>query len=185
MKELSDMSLEELWRLFPIYLTEPQKVWHAQFEEEKEIIKSLLPPFSIKIHHVGSTAIKNIWAKPIVDILVEIENKTKMQEIARILEKNEYIVMKESSIPRFSLNKGYTKNGFAEKVFHIHLRLTDDNDEIYFRDYLNEFPTIAKEYETLKLKLWKQYEFDRDGYASAKSAFVRKYTLLAKEYYKK
>lgn len=54
-----------------------------------------------------------------------------------------------------SLNKGYTENGFAEKVFHIHLRYIGNNNELYFRDYLNEYPKIAKEYEKLKLNLWK------------------------------
>ena len=46
---------------------------------------------------------------------------------------------------RISLNKGYTKYGFADKVYHIHLRFFGDNDELYFRDYLNAFPKIAKE----------------------------------------
>ena len=81
---------------------------------------------------------------------------------------------------RISLNKGYTKNGFAERVFHVHLRLINDNDEIYFRDYLNTFPKIAKEYENLKLTLWKKYEHDRDGYTMVKTNFVTKYTRLAK-----
>lgn len=54
---------------------------------------------------------------------------------------------------RISLNSGYTKNGFADKVFHIHLRYVGDNDELYFRDYLKDHPQIAKEYETLKLGL--------------------------------
>lgn len=79
-----------------------------------------------------------------------------------------------------SFNKGYTENGFAEKVFHLHLRYMDDNDEIYFRDYLIAHPKIAEEYEALKLGLWKRFEHDRDGYTEAKSEFVKKYTALAK-----
>ncbi len=39
--------------------------------------------------------------------------------------------------------------------FHVHLRYAGDNDELYFRDYLNEHIQIAKEYERVKLKLWK------------------------------
>lgn len=78
------------------------------------------------------------------------------------------------------LNKGYTPQGFAERVFHIHLRVAGDIDELYFRDYLNAHPEVAKEYERLKLSLWKEYEHDRDGYTAAKSAFVSKYTELAK-----
>ena len=81
---------------------------------------------------------------------------------------------------RISLNKGYTPNGFAKKVFHLHLRLEDDADEIYFRDYLNSHPDVAKEYEELKLQLWKEYEHNRDAYTNAKTQFVKKYTNLAK-----
>ena len=82
---------------------------------------------------------------------------------------------------RISLNKGYTENGFAEKVFHFHIRLYGDTDEIYFRDYLNTHPDIAKEYEKLKLRLWKEYEHNRDAYTDEKTDFVKRYTSLAKD----
>ena len=82
---------------------------------------------------------------------------------------------------RISLNKGYTENGFAEKVFHLHVRLSGDVDEIYFRDYLNTHPAVAKEYVQLKLRLCKQYEHNRDTYTEAKTEFVKKYTTLAKK----
>jgi GrpB-like predicted nucleotidyltransferase (UPF0157 family) len=84
---------------------------------------------------------------------------------------------------RISLNKGYTKDGFADKVYHIHLRYTGDNDELYFRDYMNEHPTTAKEYESLKLELWKKYEHDRDAYTDAKGDFIRKWTAEAHKVY--
>lgn len=83
-----------------------------------------------------------------------------------------------------SLNKGYTENGFAEKVFHIHLRYIGNNNELYFRDYLNEYPEIAKEYENLKLNLWKKFKHNRDAYTEAKTEFIIKYTELARKKYK-
>ena len=55
-----------------------------------------------------------------------------------------------------------------------------DNDELYFLDYLNAHPEVAKEYEKLKLSLWKQYEHNRDGYTESKTAFVKEYTQKAK-----
>ncbi|MDE7164798.1 MAG: GrpB family protein [Clostridiales bacterium] len=90
-----------------------------------------------------------------------------------------------TSANRISLNKGYTENGFAEKVFHLHIRLKNDKDEIYFRDYLNAHADIAKEYEQLKLKLWKTYEHARDAYTAAKTEFVKKYTESAKQQLRK
>ena len=70
-------------------------------------------------------------------------------------------------------------------MYHIHLRYTGDNDELYFRDYLNEHPRIAGEYEALKLALWKKYEHDRDAYTDAKTAFIRKWTAQARSVYGK
>ena len=58
-----------------------------------------------------------------------------------------------------------------------------DNDELYFRDFLREHADTAKDYETLKLSLWRVYEHDRDGYTEAKGNFVRKYTKRARDEY--
>ena len=87
--------------------------------------------------------------------------------------------MSETS-DRLSFIKGYTEEGFAERVFHLHLRYIGDNDELYFRDYLIEHANIAIEYERMKLKLWKKYEFNRDDYTNSKTDFIQKYTEKAK-----
>ena len=50
---------------------------------------------------------------------------------------------------------------------------------------MNEYKEIAKEYETLKLSLWKEFKHDRDGYTEAKTDFIKKYTNLAKNLYGK
>lgn len=175
-KKLSEMTLEELWQLFPIFLTEHDDRWESYYAEEAAALKNILPDDTV-VNHIGSTAIKGIWAKPIVDILVEVSDG--LREVADILQHNGWVMMSESD-GRMSFNKGYTENGFAEKVYHLHLRRVGDRDEIYFRDYLNTHPEVAKEYETLKLALWKKFEHDRDGYTEAKSEFVAKYTALAK-----
>jgi GrpB-like predicted nucleotidyltransferase (UPF0157 family) len=78
-------------------------------------------------------------------------------------------------------NKGYTKEGFAEKVYHLHVRYYGDWNELYFKDYLIKHPEVAKEYGELKLKLKDKNEHDRDGYTDAKTDFVLKYTQKAKE----
>lgn len=179
-KKLSEMSLAELWELFPIYLTEHQDCWAKWYEDELNILKSILPEkLVLQIYHIGSTAIHGIWAKPIVDILIEVPDASSIKIVKELLTANGYICMSDND-NRISLNKGYTAKGFAERVFHIHLRLINDKDEIYFRDYLNEHTEIAKAYENLKLDLWKRYEHDRDKYTAEKTEFVAKYTRLAK-----
>ena len=181
-KPLSEMTPEELWALFPIILSEHKSCWLDWYEEEKRTIAALLPDQNIKIRHIGSTAIPHIWAKPIIDILIEIPFDTSMMDIREILVNNGYICMSAAE-NRVSLNKGYTSRGFAERVFHIHLRYDGDHDELYFRDYLNDHPVLAEKYEQLKLSLWEKYEHDRDAYTRAKGAFVKEYTDAAKAEY--
>ena len=176
-KALSDMTLEELWQLFPIFLTPHQDVWKNWYQEEADILQTMLP-LTAQLHHIGSTAIPGIWAKPIIDILVEVE-EGELERVRETLVRNGYRCMSQSP-RRVSLNKGYTEDGFAQKVFHIHVRCQGDHDELYFRDYLADHPEVAKEYETLKLGLWKRFEHNRDGYTQAKTEFVQRYTQKAK-----
>lgn len=177
-KKLSEMSLEELWQLFPIFLENHKTYWVDWYNEEVKNLKNILPQ-AIDFYHIGSTAISGIMAKPIIDIIVAVDTCNQMSQVANILKENGYIIMSEKD-NRMSLNKGYTESGFAEKVYHIHLRLKGDIDEVYFKNYLIDNPDIAKEYEELKIRLWKKYEFDRDAYTNAKTEFVQKYTKLAK-----
>ena len=179
-KKLSEMSLEELWQLFPVCLTEHKDFWKDWYAEEEAFLKSLIA--AARISHIGSTAICSIWAKPIIDILVEIPEECSMPEIRDLITDNGYICMSKSC-SRISFNKGYTEHGFDDKVFHLHLRYRGDNDELYFRDYLIEHADIARQYEKMKLKLWKKYEHNRDAYTDAKTEFIRKQTARARKIY--
>ena len=180
---LEEMSLEELWQLFPIFLREYQDEWKDWYAEERLRLLSFLSANQlVRISHIGSTSVETIWAKPIVDILLEIPKETDMAVTRDLLLQNGYLLMSESQ-GRMSFNKGYTPSGFAERVFHLHLRYEGDHDELYFRDYLQEHPTVAKEYEEFKLSLWKQYEHNRDAYTEAKTDFIKNYTEKAKKLY--
>ena len=175
------MTLEELWHLFPIFLTEHQDCWKEWYVEEERLLKNILPRVT-RISHIGSTAIPSIWAKPIIDILVEIPKDSNLLDYKDWMINSGYICMSESE-NGLSFNKGYTEHGFAERVFHLHVRYAGDHNELYFRDYLIEFPEIASAYEKRKLSLWKEYEHNRDAYTNAKTEFVRKYTEQAKMLY--
>ncbi len=182
-KELSEMSLEELWELFPIILVAPNDKWHVFYDEMESFLKTILSECPIeRISHIGSTAITGIWAKNIVDVLIEASEGSDIWGTAKVIEKNGFLRM-SAEMGRVSFNRGYTKDGFTDKVFHVHLRYVGDNDELYFRDYLNEHTQIAKEYEAMKLELWNLFEHDRDAYTDAKTGFVRKWTSEAKKLY--
>lgn len=169
--------------MFPIVLSAHKTDWDDWYIEEEKRILGFLKMQGVRISHIGSTAIPAIWAKPIVDILLEIPQTVSMEHIKALLQAHGYTCMSEKENQK-SFNLGYTSAGFAEKVFHLHLRYHGDNDELYFRDYMNDAPAIAKQYEALKLSLWKSHEHNRDAYTDAKTVFVEKHTARAKEKYK-
>ena len=178
-KKLQELPLNKLWQLFPIILTAHQDYWADWYEEEAELLKEKLP-YVQRISHIGSTAIKGICAKPTIDILLEVPKEKKLADWKSIIERCGYLCMAENN-SRIDFNKGYTLQGFSERVFHLHLCYEGDNDELYFRDYLQANTQIAKEYEQLKLDLWKQYEHDRNMYTFHKGDFIKQYTQKGKQ----
>lgn len=172
MKDLKDMTIEELWQLFPIELSPHCDQWKDWAMEEMECLSALLAEYSPVINHIGSTAIPDIMAKPIIDILVEISPEFSRGSIRAVLVQAGYICM-SSHRARMSFNKGYTPSGYASRVFHIHIHETGDNEEIHFRDCLRNDPDLARQYERLKLSLLPEYKYDRDGYTEAKTDFVK------------
>ena len=178
-RNLEDMTLEELWQLFPIALVPHQPEWKDWAKIEIESLGSLLCDYKPIINHIGSTAISRIYAKPIIDILIEIPDKVDWDIIKLSFENAGYICMSFSE-SRMSFNKGYTLDGYADKVFHVHVHAEGDNDEISFRNYLMEDSATAREYEKLKCSLLPKFRTDRDGYTAAKSEFVKRVLSLVK-----
>ena len=139
-----------------------------------------------RISHFGSTSVPGLTAKPTVDILLEINESIDIDKLIAALSSPEYICLKEAALtmptppPHLMFLKGYLPDGFAEKVYHIHVRYPGDWDELYFRDYLIAHPEIAAEYAALKRKLFKDYEHDRDGYTEAKGEFIKEITKKAR-----
>lgn len=182
-KSLSGMTLEELWRLFPIILKEynpAYKEWY--FIEKNNILKCLEDINVARINHIGSSAVPGLISKPTVDILLEVYKNCDLAELKDRLINGGWLLMFSGYQPALKLafNKGYTPNGFAAKVYHLHVRYYSDWDELYFRDYLICNKAAAKEYGELKLRLRKQYEHNRDGYTEAKAQFIQKHTKLAR-----
>ena len=183
-ENLSEMSLEELWELFPIILKEHNPEYKNWYLEEKEkLIKVLDDDKIVRINHIGSTAVKGLIAKPTVDILLEINKDYNLKYLKDTLKKGNWILMHENDLDNLNLvfNKGYTPEGFAKKVFHLHVRYPGDYDELYFRDYLIKYDKVAKKYEKLKKDLEKKYKNNRDAYTEAKSDFIEKWTKEARK----
>ncbi|HOP74423.1 MAG TPA: GrpB family protein [Bacillota bacterium] len=186
-KKLSEMSLEELWQLFPIILKDYNPAYPQWYLEEKEaIMKAVGPDTVCRINHIGSTAVPGLVSKPTIDILVEVDRHCDLKTLQDQLLRAGWTLMAYQDPPDFkmSFNKGYTPDGFTERVFHLHLRFQGDWDELYFRDYLLAHPDIAKAYGELKLQLQPHYKHNRDGYTQAKTEFISQWTKKARDEFK-
>lgn len=92
-KDLKDMTLKELWELFPIVLAPHNPDWHEWAREEIIALSDLLEDHGPIINHIGSTAIPGIQAKPTIDILVEIAPDADWQGVRAMMEDAGYICM--------------------------------------------------------------------------------------------
>ena len=165
--------------------------WPRMFEEEKKHLLDCLPQHLIRrIEHFGSTAIPGLAAKPIVDVLVEVNSleKTKAR-IAPVLEAQGYdyfwrATHGEDGPPFYAWF--IKRNSAGVRTHHIHMVESDFEhwDRLLFRDYLIADPATAKEYETLKYALARDYPNDRVAYTNGKSDFVVRVTRIAKEHYR-
>ena len=173
-------------RVYPVILSKYNPAWPEWFEEEKLNLERLIGTKNIvQISHFGSTSVPGLAAKPTVDILLEIKEDVNVSKLIDTFSSPEYICLNPpdmpTSPPHLIFLKGYTPTGFAEKVYHIHVRYPGDWDELHFRDYLIANPETAVEYAALKHRLHKKYEHDRDGYTNAKGEFIRDVTEKARQ----
>ncbi len=145
--------------------------WENAYEKEAAKIKNIIKN-TIAIHHIGSTAIKGIKAKPVIDILVEVKNITKVDEYNKRMEKIGYMAKGEFGIPE----RRYFQKGEPQHTHHVHVFEIGNPEisrHICFRDYLNSHPEEAEQYSVLKEKLAEEYRHDAVGYSEGKSSFIK------------
>ena len=185
-ESLTEMSNQQLWVLFPIILAPYCPEWPELFRREAALLKRAVGEQRIlRISHIGSTAVPGLLAKPAIDILLEISGETTLGEFQMSLEEAGYLFAAQPGkpAPGMMFLKGDTPQGFAREVFHVHVRYLGDWDELYFRDYLRQFPRKAAEYEALKRRLQVKYTHDRDAYTQAKGSFIKSTTALARKHF--
>ncbi|MFQ5640766.1 MAG: GrpB family protein [bacterium] len=160
--------------------------WQRLFEKEADILRAKFPqPLIVRIEHFGSTAIPGLSAKPVVDMLVEVNSLEETQkQIVPALESEGY-----DYFWRTDVSPAYAwfikRNSAGKRTHHIHLVEADSQlwERLFFRDYLREFPEEAKRYEKLKINLSERYPNDRVNYTKGKTAYVVAVTEKAKQYY--
>lgn len=173
-KRLAEMSKEELWRLFPIELVEHRDVWEDYYKEEEENLLNTLGDAISRIDHIGSTSVPGLLSKPIVDILLQVRPNMDMKRIVEELESAGWFVMyQDIGQGEVDLNKGYTEDGLADKIYHLHVKRLGDWDALVSRDYLENHPKVAADYAALKLDLLSKFKYNRPAYTEAKTDFIR------------
>ena len=156
------------------------------FEETRDKLLQVLGE-DTKIDHVGSTAIKNMWGKNIIDILIGAKNKDDFEQMKIKIAGMGYYLSQNScdEIYQFCASKmGETSSG----DIHLHLVIVDTeryNDFLILRDYLRENKDEAKNYYQYKKKLLDQGVTDRKLYRKEKSEYVAKLIKRARDWYDK
>lgn len=158
----------------PIRLVPYDPAWPERFAEERDALNDAIGPWVTGgIHHVGSTAVPNLAAKPIIDILVGVDSLETSRARFDPLTKLDYLYAPY----RTDEMHWFCKPHPSRRTHHLHLIPTDSQrfrDEIAFRDLLREDPATAKEYEALKRDLARRFADDREAYTNAKSGFIRR-----------
>lgn len=147
--------------------------WATQYLSEEKVLKACLNPTDfVAIQHVGSTAIKGISAKPIVDMVLGVKSLEDAKELVPQLESCGYEYKSEDTVPnRLFFAKGEDLNC----TFYLHIAEVESDyykDKLLFRDYLNKNLDKAKQYDNLKRKLAVKHAEDRSSYTEAKTDFI-------------
>lgn len=153
--------------------------WAEYFRKEKELLLKILGEKALDIRHIGSTSIVGMPAKPILDILVGLENLAAVESLVEGLGRAGYEDRGNGDVP----GRRYFVKGPAVKRTH-HLNFCELNgpfwtSHILFRDYLENHPDAAKEYAALKQALADRFPNDRRAYTDGKEQFVRSIVKLA------
>jgi len=148
-------------------------LWAHIFQAEAEVLRNVLGDQLVAIHHIGSTAIPGILAKPVLDILVEVRIIREIDELNNDMEALGYQPFGENGIP----GRRYFVKQFGEAhIFHIHIFQSGNLElerHLNFRDYLIAHPQDALAYSRLKEDLARLFPEDIDNYVAGKSDFIK------------
>jgi GrpB-like predicted nucleotidyltransferase (UPF0157 family) len=145
--------------------------WRRRFEAEQALLERVLAPWlEGGVHHIGSTAIPGISAKPIVDILAGVRDLEEARGAYAPLEETGYV----DAPHRPGIAHHFAKPSREHAEFGLHL--TEPGSDLWrerltFRDALRADPVLAADYEELKLRLARELD-DVAAYTGAKRAFV-------------
>ena len=158
-------------------------VWVLKFKYEKQKIEAILKNDCFGVFHIGSTSVKNLDAKPIIDILVVVRDLSLVDAKQTEFENLGYEYLGEFGIK----GRRYLRKGGDERTHQIHVFKHDNLDEIIrhlaFRDYLRTHKDVCTEYAKLKKDLADKFPYDINGYCDGKDNFVKEHEQKALAWY--
>lgn len=147
--------------------------WPKQFQREAVQLKALLGDNLIALHHIGSTAVPGLQAKPVIDMLAVVGSLAEAEKCYPGFEALGYECMGEFGIP----GRRFFRKGGDNRTHHIHM-FTPESDldirrHLAVRDYLRSHPEEAAAYGALKEWVAREHPWDNDGYCDGKDEFVK------------
>lgn len=170
--KLSVEALQQLHNSRKTYIVDYSPQWAADFKTEAAQLKAIFNDAIVSIHHIGSTSISGMKAKPIIDILITTNTLEKIDNFNTQMEHQGYVVGGEFGL---SGRRFFCKGNQDYCQIHIHVyELSNPVVEKYvlFRDYLIIHPIEAKDYEALKMELAEKHPHNRTLYTQSKSGFI-------------
>lgn len=156
----------------PIHVVPYDPSWVARFESEKTLLETLLAPWRRgPVEHVGSTAVPDLCAKPVIDVMVGVTSLAESEPAKDALRRAGY----QYAEYKTDVMHWFCKPSFAMRTHHLHLIPYQSPlwyDRLRFRDALRANAVFAAEYAALKLQLAHEFEFDREAYTDAKWPFI-------------
>jgi len=147
--------------------------WPGMYRAEAARIAAIFGSEIIAIHHIGSTSVPGLNAKPIIDLMPLVRHIERVSNFDSAMIQLGYEPLGENSIPG---RRYFVRGGDINRTHHVHT-YQPDNPEVArhldFRDYLIAHPQEARRYARIKEKLARQFPHDIDGYMAGKDAFIK------------
>ncbi len=160
-------------KLRKVELTLPNPEWPSLYEEAVQEIQTILQDNLSSIHHIGSTAIPNIYAKPIVDVLPVVKDLNLVDALNPAFIALGYQCMGEYGIPG---RRFYWKSK-EKRTHNVHLFAEGSAQierHLAFKQFMQEHPDDAQAYSIIKCCLAEVFPYDIDNYVHGKSSFVQR-----------
>lgn len=149
-------------------------LWRDAFEAEAKRVAAALGENVLAIHHIGSTAIPDIYAKPVIDLLIEVRDIKEVDGRSSSMEALGYEAMGEFGIAGRRFFRKDNREGI--RTHNIHAFEADSAQvwrHLAFRDYMKAHPADAQKYSELKRKLAEQHPQSLDAYMDGKDGFIK------------